>query len=140
VELATFDSFKVPINSGNLFIFIHITFISSGKPFLWVVRSTEVPKLPEGFAEMAKRGIIVPWAPQLEILRHDAVGCFVTHFGWNSTLEAINFEVPMVAMPQWTDQLTNAKYIEAVWWVGLRVNADEKGSVGPNEIKRCVRR
>jgi pathogen-inducible salicylic acid glucosyltransferase len=113
---------------------------NSGKPFLLVVRSTEAPKLPEGFAEMAKeRGIIVPWSSQLEILRHDAVGCFVTHCGWNSTLEAISLGVPMVAMPQWSDQPTNAKYIEAVWQVGLRVKADEEGLVGAKEIERCVR-
>ncbi|CAI0459492.1 unnamed protein product [Linum tenue] len=58
--------------------------------------------------------------PQLEVLDHHAVGCFVTHCGWNSTLEALSLGVPMVAMPQWTDQGTNAKYIEDVWKIGVR--------------------
>ncbi|KAF3329403.1 crocetin glucosyltransferase 2-like protein [Carex littledalei] len=113
---------------------------NAGKPFLWVVRSTEASKVPKGFAEMAKEiGKIVPWAQQLEILGHEAVGCFVTHCGWNSTMEAISLGVPMVAMPQLTDQPTNAKYVEAVWQVGLRVKADEEGLVGPGEIERCVK-
>uniref|UniRef100_A0A3N7F902 Anthocyanidin 3-O-glucosyltransferase n=1 Tax=Populus trichocarpa TaxID=3694 RepID=A0A3N7F902_POPTR len=50
----------------------------------------------------------------------------MTHCGWNSTLEALSLGVPMVAMPQWTDQPTNAKYITDVWHVGVRVNVNEK--------------
>ncbi|KAJ4748224.1 Glycosyltransferase [Rhynchospora pubera] len=113
---------------------------NAGKPFLWVVRSDEASKIPKGFVEMSKgRGLIVPWAPQLEILQHRAVGCFLTHCGWNSTLEAISLGVPVVAMPQWTDQPTNAKYIEAVWKLGLRVKAGEEGLVSAQEIERCVK-
>ncbi|RLM87213.1 UDP-glycosyltransferase 74F2-like [Panicum miliaceum] len=53
-----------------------------GKPFLWVVRASETAKIPESFAGRAKeRGLIVTWSPQLEVLAHPAVGCFVTHCG-----------------------------------------------------------
>ncbi|KAJ0092190.1 hypothetical protein Patl1_26887 [Pistacia atlantica] len=51
----------------------------------------------------------------LEVLAHESVGCFMTHCGWNSTLEAVSVGVPMVAMPQLTDQPTNANFIEDVW-------------------------
>ncbi|CAL5087319.1 unnamed protein product [Urochloa decumbens] len=111
-----------------------------GKPFLWVVRASETAKIPENFAEKAKEsGIIVTWSPQLEVLAHPAVGCFVTHCGWNSTTEALCAGVPMVAMPQWSDQPTNAKYIEDVWRVGVRVRPDEEGVVRKEEVERCVR-
>uniref|UniRef100_A0A0D9XFQ3 Deoxynivalenol-UDP-glucosyltransferase n=1 Tax=Leersia perrieri TaxID=77586 RepID=A0A0D9XFQ3_9ORYZ len=43
-----------------------------GKPFLWVVRSSETSKIPDGFVDkvtVAKRGIIVTWCPQLEPIR-----------------------------------------------------------------------
>ena len=111
-----------------------------GKPFLWVVRASEAAKIPEDFAGRAKeRGLIVTWSPQLEVLAHPAVGCFVTHCGWNSTTEALSAGVPMVAMPQWSDQPMNAKYIEDVWRVGVRVRPDEEGVVRKEEVERRVR-
>ncbi|KAI3446604.1 hypothetical protein Pfo_003269 [Paulownia fortunei] len=84
--------------------------------FLWVVRSLEEAKLPSNFSEETSgKGLVVSWCPQLEVLAHEAVGCFVTHCGWNSTLEGLSLGVPMVAMPQWTDQSTNAKFVADVW-------------------------
>lgn len=113
---------------------------SSGKPFLWVVRAKETHKLPDKFAERVKsRGLIVPWCPQLEVLAHPSVGCFFTHCGWNSTVEALSAGVPMVAMPHWSDQTTNAKYIQDVWCVGVRIRPDAKGVVRREEVERCVR-
>ncbi|NP_001150551.2 indole-3-acetate beta-glucosyltransferase [Zea mays] len=113
----------------------------SGKPFLWVVRATEAAKVPKGFADRAQatRGLLVSWCPQLEVLAHPAVGCFFTHCGWNSTVEALSAGVPMVAMPDWSDQTTNAKYIQDVWRVGVRVRPDGRGVVRSEEVERCVR-
>ncbi|XP_058094291.1 UDP-glycosyltransferase 74F2-like [Magnolia sinica] len=112
----------------------------SNKHFIWVVRETEKEKLPEKFAEeTAEKGLIVRWCPQLEVLAHQAVGCFVTHCGWNSTLEALSLGVPMVCVPQWTDQPTNAKCVEDVWRVGLRARIDEKGIARREEMEFCIR-
>ncbi|KAL0404685.1 UNVERIFIED_CONTAM: UDP-glycosyltransferase 74E2 [Sesamum radiatum] len=110
------------------------------KHFLWAVRSLEDTKLPENFhEETSDKGLVVSWCPQLEVLAHDAVGCFVTHCGWNSTLEALSLGVPMVAMPQWTDQSTNAKFVADVWRIGVWACADEEGLVREDEICRCVK-
>ncbi|KAG5589098.1 hypothetical protein H5410_039612 [Solanum commersonii] len=54
-----------------------------------------------------------------------SIGCFLTHCGWNSTLESISLGVPMVAIPQWTDQPTNAKLVKDVWEIGVRAKQDE---------------
>jgi len=111
-----------------------------GKAFLWVVRASESSKLPENFTDKTKeRGLVVTWSPQLEVLAHPAVGCFVTHCGWNSTMEGLGAGVPMAAMPQWSDQTMNAKYIEDVWRVGVRVRPDEKGVVRKEELEKRVR-
>ncbi|KAI4354080.1 hypothetical protein L6164_002980 [Bauhinia variegata] len=93
--------------------------------FLWVVRTTEDCKLPKYFVKNSEKGLIVPWCPQLQVLAHEAVGCFVTHCRWNSTIEALSLGVPIVAIPQWTDQTTKAKYIMDVLKMGLRAPADE---------------
>ncbi|PAN13386.1 hypothetical protein PAHAL_2G333000 [Panicum hallii] len=97
--------------------------LDTGRPFLWVVRASEAHKLPAGYEEEARGrgGLVVSWCPQLEVLAHRAVGCFLTHCGWNSTAEALVAGVPMVAVPQWTDQPMNARYVEAAWRVGVRV-------------------
>ncbi|XP_077229628.1 mogroside I-E synthase-like [Tasmannia lanceolata] len=112
----------------------------NNKYFLWVVRASEEKKLPSNFVEETKeKGLIVNWCPQLEVLAHEAVSCFVTHCGWNSTVEALSLGVPMVAMPQWADQPTNAKYVEDIWGVGVRARTDEKGIVRREEMELCIR-
>lgn len=112
----------------------------SNRCFLWVVRETEQNKLPKDFIEeTSEKGLVVPWSPQLDVLAHRAVGCFMTHCGWNSTLEALSLGVPMIAMPQWTDQPTNAKFVADVWKVGIRVRKDEKGIIRKEEIEKCIR-
>ncbi|KAJ3681406.1 hypothetical protein LUZ60_015895 [Juncus effusus] len=111
----------------------------TGKPFLWAVRPSEADKIPENFAEKSKDvGYIVSWSPQLEVLAHQAVGCFFSHCGWNSTIEALVLGMPIVGMPQWTDQPMNAKYVEDVWKVGKRVKPDQTGLVKREEIVRCI--
>ncbi|GMN36154.1 hypothetical protein TIFTF001_005794 [Ficus carica] len=110
--------------------------------FVWVVRSSEeVSKLPHNFArETSEKGLIVNWSPQVEVLSHPAVGCFFTHCGWNSTVEALCLGVPMVGMPQWTDQPTDAMLVEDWWKVGVRVKVDhEDGIVGRKEVEFCIR-
>lgn len=113
--------------------------LDAGRPFLWVVRASEAHKLPAGFeGACGGRGLVVPWCPQLEVLAHRAVGCFLTHCGWNSTAEALVTGVPMVAVPQWTDQPMNARYVEAVWRVGVRARPappdDSLGLVRRGEV------
>ncbi|CAN0916671.1 UDP-glycosyltransferase 74F2 [Linum grandiflorum] len=109
--------------------------------FLWVVRETEQAKLPNRFLETSgDKGLVVKWSPQLKILASKAIGCFLTHCGWNSTIEALSLGVPMVGMPIWSDQPANAFFVEKVWKVGVRVRVSERnGVVGRDEIERCVR-
>ncbi|KAI7755001.1 LOW QUALITY PROTEIN: hypothetical protein M8C21_010131, partial [Ambrosia artemisiifolia] len=114
--------------------------LESGRPFLWVIREKDGEEEEEmsRMDELKQLGLIVPWCSQLEVLSHPSLGCFVTHCGWNSTLESIACGVPVVAFPHWTDQSTNAKLIEDVWGTGVRVTSNEDGVVEGEEIRRCV--
>jgi hypothetical protein len=31
----------------------------------------------------------VKWSPQEEVLAHPSTACYMTHCGWNSTMEAV---------------------------------------------------
>ncbi|KAF6157947.1 hypothetical protein GIB67_015263 [Kingdonia uniflora] len=112
----------------------------SNNSFLWVVRASEKEKLPTNFIEeTSEKGLVITWCPQLEVLSHEAVGCFMTHCGWNSTLESVSLGVPMLAMPQFLDQFSDAKFVEEVWGVGLRPKVDtEKRIVTREEIQVCI--
>ena len=116
---------------------------ATDKPFLWVAKEPE-KKLPKEFLNSIGKGesatgMIVTWCDQLEVLAHKAIACFVTHCGWNSTLEGLSLGVPMVGVPQQSDQPMNAKFIEEVWGVGVRAKRNEEGIVMREEIERSVR-
>lgn len=105
---------------------------ASGQQFIWVVRSCvdeEDSKrwFPEGFEDrMKERGLIIKgWAPQLLILEHEAVGAFVTHCGWNSTLEGVCCGVPMVTWPLFAEQFFNEKLLTDVLKIGVGVGAQQ---------------
>ena len=88
--------------------------------------------MPDGFAELLARGerglVIRDWAPQMLILNHAAVGGFVTHCGWNSTLEAVSAGVPMVTWPRYADQFYNEKLVVELLKVGVGVGSMDYAS------------
>ncbi|GAV69918.1 UDPGT domain-containing protein [Cephalotus follicularis] len=101
---------------------------ASGQPFIWVVRRDKNDKgnedwLPEGFEKRVEgKGLIIRgWAPQVLILDHEATGGFVTHCGWNSTLEAVSAGVPMVTWPVSAEQFYNEKLVTQVLENGVAV-------------------
>ncbi|KAM3393341.1 hypothetical protein ACQJBY_014166 [Aegilops geniculata] len=104
----------------------------SGKNFVWVIPNADAASsaiwMPEGFPTASRAYIIRGWAPQVIILNHPAVGGFVTHCGWNSTLEAVSAGVPMVTWPRHADQFFNEKLVVDVLQVGVSIGAKDYGS------------
>ncbi|CAN6202130.1 unnamed protein product [Urochloa humidicola] len=105
---------------------------ASGHPFVWVVKNADqhgddvTGFLHELEARVAGRGLLIRgWAPQVLILSHAAVGGFVTHCGWNSTMEAVAAGVPVVAWPHFADQFLNAKFAVEVLGIGVDVGVTE---------------
>ena len=129
------DRSVVFVSLGSLAVISHEQFteflcglVAAGYPFLWVLRPDMVDAGGQDAALLreAIRAVggtsaarVVPWAPQRDVLRHRAVGCFLTHAGWNSTLEGIVEGVPMVCWPFFADQQINSRFVGAVWRNGL---------------------
>ncbi|XP_057983011.1 UDP-glycosyltransferase 73C11-like [Malania oleifera] len=104
---------------------------TSNRPFIWVVRGSEIDELEkwiveERFEERADgRGLLIRgWAPQVLILSHASVGGFLTHCGWNSTLEGVCAGVPMITWPLFAEQFYNEKLIVQMLRIGVRVGAE----------------
>ncbi|CAL9749514.1 unnamed protein product [Musa acuminata subsp. burmannicoides] len=111
----------------------------SGRPFLWVARPDLTDDMadayPPGFIDrVACRGKMASWAPQDQVLAHPAIGCFISHCGWNSTMEAISNGVPLLCWPSFGDQFVNQTYVCDDWKTGLKMVADESGIITREEI------
>lgn len=82
--------------------------------FIWVLKNDDLQFLSTNSFEDHIKGrgtLIKGWAPQVEILRHRAVGAFVTHCGWNSVVEGLSAGVLLLTWPLGADQFNNAKLL-----------------------------
>ncbi|KAL3527074.1 hypothetical protein ACH5RR_011730 [Cinchona calisaya] len=126
----------------------------SQQRFIWVVRppldggltnsdDNLLDYLPEGFLNRTRElGLVVPnWAQQVEILGHPSVRGFLSHCGWNSTLETIRASVPMIAWPLYSEQRQNAAMLTEDICVAVNPQVlPTKKVVGREEIEKMVRK
>ncbi|XP_021743437.1 UDP-glycosyltransferase 73C3-like [Chenopodium quinoa] len=118
---------------------------ASNKPFILAMREgynlKEVERLIEedGFRKRVEgRGLVIlGWAPQVLILSHPSVGGFLTHCGWNSTLEGISTGLPMVTCPLFSEQFLNEKFVVEVLRVGASARV-ENPTMNPGEEVRGI--
>ncbi|KAL5562478.1 hypothetical protein UlMin_032225 [Ulmus minor] len=114
------------------------------KLFIWVVKKQKKELgakeewLPEGFEKRNEgKGLIIRgWAPQLLIHEHEAIGGFVTHCGWNSTLEAVSNGLPMVTWPVAAEQFFNEKLVTQILRIGVGVGAQQWARLVGDSVKR----
>jgi UDP:flavonoid glycosyltransferase YjiC (YdhE family) len=119
---------------------------SSGHDFLWVVRpdvvkgdTSSAAALPPGFLEATKgRGLVASWCDQEAVLRHEAVGLFLTHSGWNSTQESLSSGVPMLSWPFFAEQQTNCRYKCVEWGVAMEVGDDVRREAVEATIREAM--
>lgn len=86
-------------------------------PFIWSFAKGAdlVPKdLQDAIAAHPERGMLVRWAPQLDILRHPSTAFFLTHGGWNSAMETIASGIPTLVIPFFGDQVFDTAVLEAL--------------------------
>ena len=129
----------------------------SGQRFLWVVKSPHETAanasffsaqtikdpfdfLPKGFLDRTQGlGLVVSsWAPQVQVLSHGSTGGFLTHCGWNSTLETIVQGVPIIAWPLFAEQRMNATLLANDLKAAVTLN-NNNGLVSREEIAKTVK-
>lgn len=137
---------------------------ASTQPFIWVIQpgsgrqgpprallggqpgsdSTEADEgyFPHGLdSRVGNRGLIIRgWAPQLLILSHPSTGGFLSHCGWNSTVEAIGRGVPFLAWPIRGDQYYDAKLVVNHLKVGYTICEDLSQTVMKEDIVKGIER
>ncbi|KAL2465632.1 UDP-glycosyltransferase 89B1 [Abeliophyllum distichum] len=96
--------------------------------------------IPSGFEDrVTGRGLVIKgWAPQVLILRHKAIGAFLTHCGWNSALEGIVAGVPMLAWPMGADQFANATLLVDELKVAIRVCEGDETVLESNDLVKFL--
>ncbi|XP_076891584.1 UDP-glycosyltransferase 90A1-like [Bidens hawaiensis] len=112
--------------------------------FVWVIRKCEADVI---ISELGKRvgdrGMIVrEWVNQIEILKHKSVNGFISHCGWNSVLESICAEVPILAWPMMAEQPLNARMVVEEIKIGLRVemcDGSVRGFVKADGLKKTIK-
>nr|ASK39409.1 UDP-glycosyltransferase [Ginkgo biloba] len=123
---------------------------ASGQRFLWALCGPLTPSsgsipisqlLPEGFESRTKdRGLVVTsWAPQIPILAHPSTGGFLSHCGWNSTLESISHGIPMIAWPIAAEQRMNSFILVNDIKVAIEAKRGSEGIVRREEVERVVK-
>ncbi|KAF3424245.1 hypothetical protein E2986_12283 [Frieseomelitta varia] len=85
---------------------INIFYNSLGKisPVRVLMKIAKSNELPPG---LPKNVHVLPWIPQVKVLKHKNVKAFITHGGLMGTQEAIHYGVPMIGMPLFADQFIN---------------------------------
>ncbi|XP_062111293.1 UDP-glycosyltransferase 89A2-like [Humulus lupulus] len=119
----------------------------SGVRFIWVVKTGTAKQVtagigvvPDGFEErMGKKGLVIKsWAPQVLILGHRAVGGFLSHCGWNSTLEGIAAGVRILGWPMEADQHVNARLLVEYMGIATRVCEGADAVPEPAELGKVI--
>ncbi|XP_022982927.1 UDP-glycosyltransferase 73C1-like [Cucurbita maxima] len=121
---------------------------ASKRPFIWVIRkgkeAEELQKWLEEYDYKKKtegRGLVISgWAPQLMILSHPATGCFLTHCGWNSTLEGVTAGLPLITWPLFADQFFNETHIVKMLKIGVSVGVEAASQWGEEEKGAAVKK
>ncbi|KAL2933425.1 UDP-glycosyltransferase 73D1 [Bienertia sinuspersici] len=114
---------------------------ASKHPFIWAIKTgekwTELENwlVESKFEDRVKgRGLLIKgWAPQTLILSHPSIRGFLTHCGWNSTIESISCGIPMITWPQFAEQFLNEKLVVEILEIGVRVGVDIPVRFGDEE-------
>ncbi|KAE9461853.1 hypothetical protein C3L33_06193, partial [Rhododendron williamsianum] len=100
-------------------------FLAALKPPLGLEKIED--SLPGGFSERTKgRGVVYGgWVQQQLIMGHTSVGCYVTHCGSGSLLEAMVNECELVLMPMNGEKIVSSRFVSRDLEVGVEAEREE---------------
>jgi UDP:flavonoid glycosyltransferase YjiC (YdhE family) len=85
--------------------------------------------------------LVQEWAPQVNVLKHPSIGCFISHCGWGSVLESLTHGVPIIAWPLYAEQSMNATLLVEDLGVAVKTTLPPtKNVVGREEIASLVKK
>ena len=84
--------------------------------FIWKYTGVELA--------VPKNVLLQKWVPQNDLLGHDAMRLFITHCGIHSVYETIFHGIPVVAVPLFGDQPSNAVRLTRRLHMGVQVDFD----------------
>ncbi|KAK9050153.1 hypothetical protein SSX86_030877 [Deinandra increscens subsp. villosa] len=134
------------VNFGSITVMTHEQLVEfcwglakSNHSFLWIIRPDLVigdsAVLPQEFlAETSDRGLLTGWCSQEEVLSHPSIGGFLTHSGWNSTIESISSGVPMICWPFFADQQPNCWWSCNKWRIAMEID----NNVTSDEVSKLL--
>ncbi|KAK4586977.1 hypothetical protein RGQ29_023919 [Quercus rubra] len=124
----------------------------SKQRFVWVVRAPTEESGDKAYLNGIMGGVFVSriqnvgfvisdWVSQVHILSHPSIGAFISHCGWNSTLESILNGVPIITFPLFAEQKMNATILIEEFGMAVRLEVlSSKKVVGREEIQKKVRK
>ncbi|WVQ74616.1 hypothetical protein IAR50_004217 [Cryptococcus sp. DSM 104548] len=121
VAYVSFGSLFFPVARPEIVTYLLQTLRETDTPFIFAYTSGLKPPPPEllepfkGLEDVC----LVKFAPQWQVLNHEATSFFVTHCGSNSMSETLLSEVPVVTMPFGGDQAEIASLLTDVLHVGI---------------------
>ncbi|XP_024528780.1 7-deoxyloganetin glucosyltransferase-like [Selaginella moellendorffii] len=116
--------------------------VASKQKFLWVTRPSKDEKTNEFYESFGdknrEQGFVTSWAPQARVLSHSSVGAFLSHCGWNSTIEGVSSGKVILCWPCLFDQNLNRRLVVENWRVGFGFDKTQ-GKVRREEVERVIR-
>ncbi|KAF5368885.1 hypothetical protein D9758_003101 [Tetrapyrgos nigripes] len=137
VVYMSFGTFFWPQNPEKVWAVIK-QLLASGTPLVWA-HPSPLCVVPDDKLKMFQESDIafeIKWAPQEEILSHPATGWFISHGGWNSIQEAMQYQVPQIFWPISADQPVNAATMTLVKKAGFELIEVRTGEYGTRKMYR----
>ncbi len=86
----------------------------------------------EDLGELPRNITVKRFVPQLQVLENADV--FLTHGGFNSTMEALEFGVPLIVAPHMADQPLIAQQVESLR-LGVKIDANR---ISEEALRTCI--